>query len=207
LKKQHKPSSEKGAQKFFKPSEAERAEFNREIFETLLEKGSASSENELLQQPPSLENWTDTILAAADCHLKKVSEDVRKDYIAKDTWSLIEKRNLKLKEGDQEKEVSKLSREIKKKAFSNRKNAKLEEFNENPADKHKKGLWKAVKNLKGKFTPRFIQMQNREGRLVSLKERAETIADYLEKDHWSNAAEKRKCQTNMPGPNMRAIKP
>jgi hypothetical protein len=69
------------------------------------------------------------------------------------------------------------------------KNAKLEEFSENPADKHKKGLWKAVKNLKGKFTPRFIQMQDREGRLVSLKERAETIADYLEKEHWTNTAE------------------
>jgi hypothetical protein len=115
LKKQHKPSSEKGAQKFYKPSEEERAEFNRELFETMMEKGNASLESELLLQPPSLENWTDTFLAAADCHLKKVSEGVRKDYIAKDTWSLTEERNQKLKKGDQGKEVSKLSKEIKKK--------------------------------------------------------------------------------------------
>ena len=47
-----------------------------------------------------------------------------------------------------------------------------------------------MKNLKGKFTPKFIQMGgNRKGRLVSLKERSEAIADYLEKEHWSNPAE------------------
>ena len=63
---------------------------------------------------------------------------------------------------------------------------RLEEFNENPADKNKKDLWKAVKKLRAKFTPRYIQMKNKERRLVPLNKRAEGIADYLEKEHWSN---------------------
>ena len=62
----------------------------------------------------------------------------------------------------------------------------LEEFNENPRDANKKELWKAVKNLKGKFTPKYIQMKCRNGQLVSLKQRSEAIADYLEKEHWNN---------------------
>jgi hypothetical protein len=32
-------------------------------------------------------------------------------------------------------------------------------------------------------------MRNRSGRLVSLKERSEAIADYLEKEHWFNPPE------------------
>ena len=53
-------------------------------------------------------------------------------------------------------------------------------------DKHKKTLWKAVKTLKGKYTPKYIQMRNRKGTLVTLKQRAEAIADYLENNHWAN---------------------
>ena len=40
--------------------------------------------------------------------------------------------------------------------------------------------------MKTKFTPRYIQMKNRKGTLVPLKQRAEAIADYLENSHWSN---------------------
>ena len=50
----------------------------------------------------------------------------------------------------------------------------------------KKHLWKAIKAMKSKFTPRYIQMKNRKGTLVPLKKRAEAIADYLENSHWSN---------------------
>ena len=40
--------------------------------------------------------------------------------------------------------------------------------------------------MKTKFTPRYIQMKNRKGALVPLKQRAEAIADYLENSHWAN---------------------
>ena len=114
---------------------------------------------------------------------------IRKDYISSDTWDKIKERNEEQEKGDPEKKVIALNKEIKKMAFNNRKNQKLEEFNENPEDKNKKHLWKAVKNLKGKFTPKYIQMRNKEGRLVPLNKRAEAIADYLEKEHWYNPPE------------------
>jgi hypothetical protein len=46
-----------------------------------------------------------------------------------------------------------------------------------------------VKNLKGKFTPKYIQLRNKEGRLVRLEKRADAIADYLEQEHWQNPVE------------------
>ena len=59
---------------------------------------------------------------------------------------------------------------------------------------HKKHFWKAVKNLKGKFTPKYIQMRNRGGTLVPLKKRAEAIVDYLEKCQWTNNVEEGKIR-------------
>jgi len=63
-------------------------------------------------------------------------------------------------------------------------------------------LWKAIKTLKGKFTPRYIQMKNRKGTLVPLKHRAEAIADYLENSHWSNPTEDGK-KKNIPTTPLR----
>ena len=65
----------------------------------------------------------------------------------------------------------------------------IEHFNENPQDPSKKGLWKAVKGLKKKFVPNYIKMKNMDGRHIPLAERAETIATYLEEQHWSNPLE------------------
>lgn len=60
------------------------------------------------------------------------------------------------------------------------------QFRENSLDPNKKHFWKAVKNLKSKSTPKFTQMRSRTGMLPPLVKRAETIADYLEKEHWEN---------------------
>ena len=76
--------------------------------------------------------------------------------------------------------------EIRKAVKQDRRTHVVEKFRENPEDKHKKHLWKAIKEMKSKFTPRYIQMKNRKGTLVPLKQRAEAIADYLENSHWSN---------------------
>ena len=43
-----------------------------------------------------------------------------------------------------------------------------------------------MKNQKGKFSPKFIQMRNKGGMLVPLGKRAEAIADYLEQRRWKN---------------------
>jgi hypothetical protein len=93
-------------------------------------------------------------------------------------------------EGNEDKQrghnISQLQKDIKKAAKKDKRDHLLEQFRENKEDKHKKTLWKAIKTLKGKFTPKYIQMKNRKGTLVPLKQRAEAIADYLENSHWSN---------------------
>ena len=86
-------------------------------------------------------------------------------------------------------EHKKLQAEIKKAVKRDRHTHVVDQFRENPEDKHKKHLWKAIKAMKSKFTPRYIQMKNRKGTLVPLKKKAEAIADYLENSHWSNPTE------------------
>ena len=79
-----------------------------------------------------------------------------------------------------------MNRHIAKSAHDDRKNQLIEQFNGNPEDKNKKGLWKAVKDLKRTFTPQFVQMKNQNGTYVRVTQRAQTIAEYLEDVHWKN---------------------
>jgi hypothetical protein len=65
----------------------------------------------------------------------------------------------------------------------------LKEINENPKDKHEKKVLESHQNPERKITPRYIQMRDRTGRLVSLTKRAEAIADDLEREHWNNPTE------------------
>ena len=43
-----------------------------------------------------------------------------------------------------------------------------------------------MKDLKKNHQPQFIKIRNLDGTLVPPKDRAETIASYLERKHWSN---------------------
>ena len=45
---------------------------------------------------------------------------------------------------------------------------------------------KAVKDLRAKFTPQYVQMKNESGIHVPLSQRAETVARYLKNKHWKN---------------------
>ena len=49
-----------------------------------------------------------------------------------------------------------------------------------------KEKWQGVKDLKRDSQPQFVRLRNLDGQLVAPKDRAESIADYLEKRHWSN---------------------
>ena len=44
-----------------------------------------------------------------------------------------------------------------------------------------------MKTLKGKFTPKFLKLKNKEGKHVPLIDKAPTIAEYLEIEHWTNS--------------------
>ena len=102
------------------------------------------------------------------------------------TWSKIEGRNQLRRSGASAREVRQLNKEIYKRARIDRQNHLIEQFNENPNDPHKKGLWRAVKGLKRKFTPQYVQMKNAQGNHVPVAERAQAIAEYLETKHWYN---------------------
>ena len=60
-------------------------------------------------------------------------------------------------------------------------------------------MWKAVKILKSKFSPKFIQMRNTNGMLVPLKKTAEAITDHLEQKRWSNEPEAGKTRCTKKG--------
>lgn len=98
----------------------------------------------------------------------------------------ILKRNQMIEEKKPREEIKLLNKELKRGATKDRNKTLLEKLNENPEDKNKKELWKAVKGLKSKYVPRYIQMRNKEGKHGALEDRAEAIADYLEKEHWHN---------------------
>ena len=61
-----------------------------------------------------------------------------------------------------------LNKEIAKSARLDRRNHLIEQFNENPNDPNKTGLWRAVRQLKTKFIPHYVQMKNGAGERVPL---------------------------------------
>ena len=61
-------------------------------------------------------------------------------------------------------DIKHLNRQIVKAARNDRKKHLIEQLNENSQDK-KKGSCKAVKDLKRKFTPQYVQMRIRMGRM------------------------------------------
>ena len=63
----------------------------------------------------------------------------------------------------------------------------MNQFQNQPGDPNKKHLWKTIGNLKKDYKPSYIKMKDSQGRLVPLKNRAETFAVYLQDKHWSNA--------------------
>ena len=138
------------------------------------------------EQPLCLQKFVAGILRAAETNLALVPVGKKKSYISNSTWSKLEGRNQLRRSGASAREVRQLNKEIYKRARVDWQNNLIEQFNENPSDLHKKGLWRAVKGLKRKFTPQYVQMKNAQGNHVPVAERAQAIAEYLETKHWYN---------------------
>ena len=134
--KQEKP---KAAKKYHKPAKEEKKAYNDEIREAI-KKIHREALLEGRQDTIKLSDWINIIENAAEATLKEVDPTIRKDYISRDTWDKIKERNEEQEKGDPENKVIALNKEIKKMAFNNRKNQKLEGFKENPEDKNKKHL-------------------------------------------------------------------
>ena len=160
--------------RYSKPNPEQWAKFNQECHRFL-------SKDHLCFQ-----RLVEGILQAAASTLEKVPPEKKKPYITRNTWNKIEKRNLQRKNGAPVNEIRSLNKEISKLARLDGRNHLLEQFNENPNDPSKKGLWKAVKQLQTRFTPQYVQMKNESGERVPITARAQTIAEYLEAKHWMN---------------------
>ena len=126
------------------------------------------------------------ILEAAETHLTKVDKEQKKHYLSKNTWNKIDQRQKAHEQGDVNR-IQQLDTEIRRDARKDRKQHIINKFKHDDADKAKKKLWKAVDDLRKQYKPKYIRLKNQAGGYVTLKERAETIANYLENDHWSNS--------------------
>ena len=151
------------------------------------------------EKESTLDDWIEALKQAAEETLEEITPECKQDYIKKSTWGKMEERSAMAEEGDRDKKVNKLNKEIKIMTKADKKENLLEQFRENKKDPHKKHIWRAVKNLKGKFSTKFIQMRNKNGMLVPLRKRAEAIADYLEQKHWENDPEGGKKRENKKG--------
>ena len=136
-----------------------------------------------------LDIFTKALLEGAEAALDGEPKQKKKKFIKPQTWEKIKERNEQTRTGATKKDISDLNKEIARMARRDKQSCLIEEFNENPADVNKKGLWKAVKGLKKKFVPHYVKMKNSDGKHVPLGQRAETIADYLENIHWTNPVE------------------
>ena len=124
-------------------------------------------------------------MAADEC-LSKDIPPRKRNYLSRSTWGLIKTRQSLYLQGNHD-EVKSLDRKIKKEARADRKRHVVNQFQRNPQDPHGRQAWKSVNTLRKDFKPSYISMRNADGRLVPLKDRADTIATYLEQQHWSNS--------------------
>ena len=152
----------------------------------------------------NLDMFTKAVLEATNQSLNREPKQKRKKFIRPQTCEKIKERNQKARDGATKKDISDLNKEIARMARRDKQSCLIKQFNENPNDANKKGLWKAVKGLKKKYVPNYVKIKNSDGKHVPLNQRAETISNYLEKIHWSNPDEN-EVNTNIIVNNKSAI--
>ena len=141
---------------------------------------------QLRTEPITLDRLNETRKTAASMHLEQIPLERKKTYLTRNTRYKIDCRNEKRRLGATTGEIKQLNKDIAKSAAINRQNFVIDRFTENPHDTNKKHMWKAVKDLKKKFVPQYVKMKNKAGVHVPLIKRAESIAEYLETEHWTN---------------------
>ena len=164
--------------KFTKPTPTQRQDYNEAVSRSLACSTHVDEERWKI--------FNQSLIQAADKCLSKEHHTKKKGYLSSNTWGLIDRRQKCYLEGKHD-EVKALDRQIKKEARADRKNHIVNQFQNQPGDPKKKHLWKTIGNLKKDYKPSYIKMKDSQGRLVPLKNRAETFAVYLQDKHWSNA--------------------
>ena len=137
----------------------------------------------------SLPFFSTVITDAAQACLEIIRPNKKKPYLSRETWRKIRTRNDMRANNATNKDIKQLSKEIAKDAKVDKQRDLIERFKENPEDKPKKQMWKAVKELRNKMVPQFVKMKNQTGAHVTLVQLAETIAEYLAHEHWKNTSD------------------
>ena len=91
MKKQQKTHGEKGAKKFYKPTQEKIEWYNQAVTELLRAQKGRTQESHMEENLPTLDEWVKTLEEAAEANLEKIHPEMRKDYISKETWENIQK--------------------------------------------------------------------------------------------------------------------
>ena len=165
--------------KFRQPTTQEWNNYNQQLKEQL---GDVIDPNRDLD---SWDNFAEIIFRTACNPLSQITPRQKRNYISRRTWNLIEQRQ-SAHEAENHQVVKELTRQIKKNARKDRKDTILNSLKELPDARE---TWQGVKDLKREPQPQFIRLRDLNGELVAPKDRAETIATYLEQKHWNNPSE------------------
>ena len=96
----------------------------------------------------SLPFFSTVITDAAQKCLEIIPPNKKKPYLSRETWTKIRTRNDMRANSATNKDIKQLSKEIAKDAKVDKQRDLIERFKENPEDKPKKQMWKAVKELR-----------------------------------------------------------
>ena len=122
------------------------------------------------------------IVEVASRTLTPISSKQKQDYLSEETWQKIVDRQTAHENGDQQ-AVRDLSTQIKVLARRDKRIATFDSIREIPDQRER---WTGIKRMKKDPQPRFLRMKKLQGEFVPPKNRAETIATYLQDKHWTN---------------------
>ena len=163
---------------YYKPTKDRWVQYNKHINDKIIN-------NDIISLP-----FFSTVIAdAGQKCLEMIPPNTKKPYLSRETWRKIRTRNDMRANNATNKDIKQLSMEIAKDAKVEKQRDLIERFKENPEDKPKKQMWKAVKELRKKIVPQFVKMKNQKGAHVPLVQRAETIAEYLAHEHWKKSSD------------------
>ena len=109
---------------------------------------------QLAAEAPSIHVLLQTIRKAAD----KIHPNKKKTYLSRATWHKIETRNTMRRDGETYPEIRDMNKDIARAAQLDKQTSLIGKFNDNPCDKNKTHIRKAVKVLRKKFVPQFVEM-------------------------------------------------
>jgi len=180
LANKKKPKTEP-CPKYWKPTQEQAEAYNEEVRRRTAEwRQQQNNEDE-----DKMEIWTNICKEAAAETLTKKDPKIKKPYISKETWDLMERRVKEVELGNTE-TAEGLTTMIQKQCRRDKLKWRLERLEESDQHGYK---WEELKTMKKKFTPQFAKLKDNEGKHIPVAKYAEKTAQYLDTKQW----EKKEC--------------